>query len=67
MADCIVKPVIKIVKCSKCGALYKPEKIKENGRYENCPICGFCFNDAKNHIPLWKYKLIRFKREVLNL
>lgn len=29
--------------------------------------CGFCFNDTKNHIPLWKYKLIRFKREVLNL
>ena len=67
MASCVVEPVVKIVKCAKCGALYRPEKIKENGKYENCPVCGFCHNDPKCHIPLWKYKLIRFKRESLHL
>ena len=67
MADCIVPPVVKIVMCKKCGTLYRPEKIKENGYYENCPTCKFCWNNPEQHIPLWKYKLIRFKRESLNL
>lgn len=67
MASYVVAPAIKMVMCKKCRAMYRPEKIKENGKYENCPICGFCFNDKTCHIPLWKYKLIRFKRESLNL
>ena len=47
--------------------MYKPEKIKENGKYENCPTCHFCHNGKKDHVPLWLYKLIRYKREKLNL
>lgn len=62
-----VVPLIKMVRCKKCGTVYLPEKVKENGKYENCPTCGFCHNDHKCHIPLWWYKLIRYKRQKLNL
>jgi len=67
MAQYVVPPSVKMVKCRKCGTMYKPEKIKENGKYENCPTCHFCHNGKKDHVPLWLYKLIRYKREKLNL
>lgn len=67
MAQYVVRPSIKMVMCKKCGAMYLPERIKENGKYENCPECGFCHNGKNNHIPLWLFKLIRYKRERLNL
>lgn len=67
MASCVVRPSIKVVMCKKCGCLYKPEKVKQNGYYENCPECHFCFNGKKQHISLLKYKFIRFKRESMHL
>lgn len=52
----------KPIMCKKCKTMYIPEKIKENGYYENCPTCKFCFNGIPQTIPVWKYNLIRWKR-----
>ena len=67
MALCIVETVKRPVKCKKCGTLYLPEKIKENGYFENCPTCKFCFNGKDEIIPIWKYNLIKWKRETFKL
>ena len=67
MAQFIVERVKRPVICKKCQTMYLPDKVKENGYYENCPTCKFCFNGKEQELPIWKYNLIRWKRECLKL
>ena len=74
MAKYVVPPVEMsreiILKCYRCGALYVPDGRKtgylHNTDYENCPVCGYAHNTDGNRIPLWKYNLIKYFREIRN-
>jgi len=56
-----------IVKCENCGTLYVPDGMRWHGSacFEACPECGWEMNMRSDCIPLWKYNLIRWYREVL--
>lgn len=62
MAKEVVKRIW-TVKCYKCGTLYIPEYVKD-GYFERCPVCGCTLNDNLNIISPWKYKWIRFWRNI---
>lgn len=68
MADYVIPPKTAIVKCSRCKALYVPDRTKDQWwrsqveSFENCPLCGYSYNTFYNTIPLWEYNLIKFFR-----
>ena len=71
MAEHIVKPIGKetiLIKCHRCKTLYEPdENFTEKSHFyifEKCPVCKYEQNDWKNVIPLWKYNLIKWFRQI---
>lgn len=66
MAKYIVGPKKKkdkerIVKCNNCGTMFVAEE-NNHGWSENCPTCGSSIYIKWNHIPLWRYNLIKWLR-----
>ena len=52
-----------IIECRTCKTLYIPEFLKD-GFFEKCPKCGSTSNSTYNIISPWRYKWLRFWRNI---